>query len=122
MNKKLGTEFEREFVKLLNSDGFWVHFIEPKRDGSQPFDIIAVKDGVAFAIDCKTCVKKTFNIDRLESNQVLAFNKWLRCGNSMPLIAVKHQGQIYMIPYLLLKKEKSLRINECEVFDNWKLR
>jgi len=83
----------------------------PGPDGSQPFDIIAVKAGQAFAIDCKTCVDDTFPITRLEDNQIMAFEKWLRCGNSMPLVYVKHKGRIHTIPYDELKKKKRIKLN-----------
>jgi len=109
-NKKLGTEFEKEVCELLASRGYWVHFIVPDARGAQPFDIIAVKNGYALAIDCKTCVADTFNISRLEDNQIMSFELWLRKGNEQPLIAVKHNDELYIIPYCDLKKAKSIKL------------
>lgn len=111
-NKKLGTEFEHEVCDRLAQEGYWVHFITPDIRGAQPFDIIAVKNGLALAIDCKTCVSNTFNISRLEDNQVMAFEKWIDCGNSIPLIAVKHKEQIYWLRYDELKKCNSIKLGE----------
>lgn len=111
-NKKIGNEFEKEFCDLLAEAGFWVHFINPDRTGSQPFDIIAVSDNKAIAIDCKTCVAKTFNISRLEDNQIMAFEKWLRCGNNLAVIAVKHNTNVYLIDYVDLKEHKSVKLDE----------
>lgn len=111
-NKKLGTEFEREICRKLQHDGWWVHFIEPKQNGSQPFDIIAVRYGRAVAIDCKTCADDRFNISRLEDNQIFAFDRWLKCGNDMPEVVVKHEDSIYVIPYDYLKNEKSVKLEE----------
>ena len=102
-NKKLGTEFEKQVVDLLSKQGYWVHFITPDPRGAQPFDIIAVKDGMAVALDCKTCVNRYFSISRLEVNQLMAFDKWLSCKNTTPLIAVLHKDKITMIDYLELK-------------------
>ena len=113
-NKAIGTQFENEFCDLLSSEGYWVHFIAPDARGAQPFDIIAAKDGKAFAFDCKTCVAKTFTISRLEDNQIMAFELWLRCGNGDPVIAVKHEGKVYLISYSELKEKKSIRIEERE--------
>ena len=48
-NKIIGTAFEKEMCELLANRGYWVHFITPDNRGAQPFDIIAVKDGKAFA-------------------------------------------------------------------------
>lgn len=103
-NKKIGTAFEQEVCCLLAKSGWWVHFIAPDARGAQPFDIIAVKGGKAIAIDCKTCVAKWFNISRLEDNQIMAFEKWISCGNEDPIIAVKHNEQIFWIKYSELKK------------------
>ena len=109
-NKKLGMQWEQEFCKKLHNDGYWVHFITPDNRGAQPFDVIAVKDGIAAVYDCKTCVADTFNISRLEDNQIMAFEKWLSCGNGEPHIAVLHDKKLYMISYLQLKQKGSVKL------------
>lgn len=111
-NKKLGTQWEQEVCKLLAQRGFWVHFFVPDARGAQPFDIIAVKDGKAIAIDCKTCVANTFNINRLEDNQISSFEKWIACGNSEPAIAVKHEHKLYWIPYTMIREDRSVKLSE----------
>ena len=111
-NKKIGTEFEKRICNMLNHDGWWVHFIEPKQSGAQPFDIIAVKDGRAIAIDCKTCASGKFSISRLEDNQIFAFEKWLECGNDDPYIFVEHGKEIYAISYLYLRENKIVKLEE----------
>lgn len=113
-NKKLGTDFERQVCKTLTGFGYWVHFMTPDNRGAQPFDIIAVKNGRAFAIECKTLAdsKKSFSIDRLEDNQIVAFEKWLSCGNGMPQIWVQHKGEIYVIWYSELKMRRRVVLDE----------
>lgn len=115
-NKIIGTAFEREVCELLANKGYWVHFITPDNRGAQPFDIIAVKEGKAFALDCKTLAERTksFNFSRLEDNQVFAFEKWLACGNSMPMIAIKWHDEIYVIDYLTLKEKKIIKMEDIE--------
>lgn len=103
-NKRLGTEFEREVCKLLKREGFWVHFLNPNASGAQPFDIIAIRNGRAVAIDCKTSAQHVFPISRLEDNQVFAFEKWAECGNGDSFVLVKFGGRIYAISYRFLKK------------------
>ena len=110
-NKKLGTAFEREVCELLASKGYWVHFIVPDNRGAQPFDIIAVKNGVAIAIDCKTSCTEKFAFSRLEDNQVSSFEKWLACGNEMPLVYVKYQDNICVISYADLKNNRLIDLN-----------
>ncbi len=109
-NKQIGTDFEQDMVDYLAGLGYWVHFIVPDSRGAQPFDIIAVKDGIAYAIDCKTCVSDTFNITRMEENQKTSFELWMKCHNTMPIVAVKHRDKVYAISYDKLKKERSIKI------------
>lgn len=115
-NKKLGSLFEQEACEILKSKGWWVHFMSPDRIGAQPFDIIAIKDNNALAIDCKTAVKRMFNISRLENNQVLAFDRWTRCGNPIPQIMVKYGEHIKMIPYDVLREKGKVDLDEIPDF------
>ena len=98
-NKQLGTDFEQEVCQWLKEHQWWVHFFSPDRTGSQPFDIIAVKDGLAIAIDAKTSSTHRFSIDRLEENQKTSFDLWLKRGNHMPYVVVKYEGQMIWLTY-----------------------
>lgn len=111
-NKKLGTDFEKAVCKRFQEKGYWVHFLSPDHRGAQPFDIIAVKDGFAFAIECKTLSdsQKYFNISRIEENQKMAFEKWISCGNGMPMIAVWHKDKFTMISWDDLKQEGKIKV------------
>lgn len=111
-NKKLGSDFEKELCQLLAEEGWWVHFISPNESGAQPFDIIAVKDGIALAGDCKTSVNNIFRINRLEENQKMAFDKWLACGNTMPYIFVKYKNWICAVPYAELKTKEKVNLED----------
>lgn len=112
-NKKTGTAFERETCEKLNTAGYWVHFITPDQaTGKQPFDIIAVKNGEAFAIDCKTSVSKVFRIGRAEENQLLAFDKWLRNGNENAWFLVKFEDKAYVVPFEKIRDEGKLDLVE----------
>lgn len=115
MNNKIkGTQFEKKMCEMLAEQGWWVHFIQPKQNGAQPFDIIAVKSGTAVAIDCKTSVNDWFSLLRLEDNQRFAFDKWLSCENSEPIIAVEHDGEVFFVWYSILKKQGKVRLKEGE--------
>lgn len=109
-NKKLGTAWEQECCDILKANGYWVKFFPPDSRGSQPFDIIAVKDGIAKAIDSKTSVSAVFPLSRLEDNQIFAFDLWLECGNTMPEIWVKHKGKLYVICYKELKEKGKVKL------------
>lgn len=117
-NKRLGNAFEKEVCDILARNGYWVHFLVPDARGAQPFDIISAKDNIAYAIECKTLTesRKSFSIDRLEDNQMLAFERWMLCGNSSPVIAIKYENDIYVVDYTDIKKTKTIKINECDLF------
>lgn len=118
-NKRLGTEFEREFCELLAARGFWVHFMTPSASGAQPCDIIACKNGTPFLFDCKTCEKNVFHLSRLENNQILAFDRFLKTRNNFAFIAVKHDNKIYIIPYTLLKGKGGIRLYDLFEAKEW---
>lgn len=101
-SKNIGIKFEQEACDILAEHGFWVHFITPDARGAQPFDIIAVKNKKAYAIECKTLTfsRRYFTYDRLEDNQILAFNRWLKCGNGEPIILVKQGIDISSFRYI----------------------
>lgn len=111
-NKQLGTAFEREVCELLKQHGYWVHFMSPDARGAQPFDIIAVKNGKALAMDCKTSVSKYFPLSRLEDNQVYAFEKWIACGNVKPLVVIKYQNEILTVSYPYLRDKGRVNLEE----------
>lgn len=130
-NKVLGSNFEGEACDLFAKHGYWVHFITPDARGAQPFDIIAVKDNHAYAIECKTLAngKRYFSADRLEDNQKTAFSRWMICGNGEPIILIKQGYDIISIEYIellnldkrvdLISKRntsKIIRINEYSIY------
>lgn len=117
-NKKIGTQFEQEFCKYLAEHGWWAHFLTPSAGGSQPFDVIAMRDSDTFCGDCKTCAGDRFAFSRIEDNQRLAFDDiiWktthVNCG-----IVVKYNDEIYFIAYSdILEAElagkKSIKLTE----------
>lgn len=115
-NKRLGMGFEREVCEQLRKDGYWVHFITPDARGAQPFDIVAARYGVAFAIDCKTSKEHIFRIDRLEDNQIMAFEKWLACGNTEPFLFVKYNDDIKLVAYSTLKSLSKINLDTCQSY------
>ena len=108
--KKIGTQFEKELVAELSQRGYWVHFLVPDRSGKQPFDVLAVKDGLAYAIDCKTCIDSVFRLNRLEENQKKSFDFWLARGNTEPMVMVKHGEWVYKIRYSYLRENKKVNL------------
>ena len=106
-NKKIGNDFEKEFAEILRRKGYWVTMLTPKQHiGSQPADLIAIKDNKPILIDCKTCKTKYFQINRIEQNQWLAYERYKKCGNTDFVLAIKYNKKIYMIPLEVIDKDK----------------
>lgn len=117
-NRKIGNDFEQELCELLFENGFWAKNLKQDNSG-QPADVIAVKNGRAYLIDCKVCSNKAFKLDRVEENQQLAMELWKQCGNGNGLFAVKIDYDIYMINYstitFFLEKFSSLNAETIAV-------
>ncbi len=95
-NKSAGTWFEREMAQVLHENGFWVHRFQDNVNG-QPCDLIAARDGRAFLIDCKDCVRGVFSFSRIEENQVSAMRAFERAGNEPGWFALRAGGTVHMI-------------------------
>lgn len=97
-NKKLGNNFEKEYAEILSNKGYWITFLTPKQYiGSQPCDLIAIKNNIPILIDCKTCKTHLFPISRIEENQRQAFKRYIKCGNINFVLAIKYNNRIYEI-------------------------
>lgn len=101
-NKSQGTSFEHTVAKALFAQGFWVHEMASKESG-QPADIIAVKNHKAYLIDAKLCTQYSFDVSRVEENQVMAMRLWRKCGNGEGLFAMGVGSLIYMIPFCTME-------------------
>ena len=98
-NKKLGNDFESQFCEILFEQGFWCHNLAQNQVG-QPADVIAVRNGKAYLIDCKVCINDIFPFSRIESNQHTAMTLWKQSGNDYGWFALQLSNKdIYMIDH-----------------------
>lgn len=109
----MGSAFEQLFAQELFDKGFWVLNV-PSDKAGQPADIVAVRNGKAYLIDCKVVSSKTFPLSRVEFNQHCSMQLWEQCGNGIGLFAFSINNQIYIMDYQTLFKvtKKSLTIND----------
>lgn len=118
-NKKLGNTFETEFCEILGKHGYWVHNMAQNAAG-QPADVIAVKNKLAFLIDCKVCSKSRFPLSRVEENQHFSMEFWAMCGNGEGWFALKVEDEIFMIPHYsmveLSYRQSSLNLTEIKEY------
>jgi Holliday junction resolvase len=122
-NKKLGNSFENELCELLSEHGFWCHNLAQNAAG-QPADVIAVRNGRAYLIDCKVCsTNKGFALDRMEDNQDLAMALWKDSGNGEGWFAMKlPTGAIYMLPHFYIKacRQMQSHLSPGEIYEEGK--
>lgn len=125
-NRAVGNAFEQELCQLLFDNGFWAHNLKQDNSG-QPADVIAVRNKIAYLIDCKDCSSKGFDLRRVEDNQESAMELWKTCGNGQGWFALKMHNMIFMLPLILLqawKRNHSSLSNEDiyemgTPFDKW---
>lgn len=119
-NKTVGEKFEHDFCRTLGKHGYWAHRLSQNKAG-QPADVIAVKNGSAYLIDCKTCARDVFSLSRVEENQILSMGMWKNCGNRECYFALKlSDGSVRMIEYdvmINLSYEKT-RLNLNDILEN----
>lgn len=116
INKRLGNQFESKFCDYLYKNGFWVHNLAQNQSG-QPADVIAVKNGVPYLIDCKVCSNGKFPFSRLEENQDLSMTLWKMCGNGEGWFAFLLDNNIYMIPHYVINdyRKRQSGFNKAEI-------
>lgn len=115
-NKKLGNDFEAELCSILFEHGFWVHNMAQNASG-QPADIIAVRNGRAYLIDCKVCSGGKFDLRRVEENQESAMELWKDRGNGVGWFALKLDEQVFMLSHHIVRFLKACQpsISEAEI-------
>lgn len=107
-NRAVGNAFEVELCELLYAYGFWVHRLTQDNAG-QPADVIAVRNKIAYLIDCKDCSAKGFDLRRVEENQITAMQLWDECGNGQGWFALRVEGEIYMLPFVCVMAYKNIQ-------------
>lgn len=100
-NRAVGNAFEQELCELLFGYGFWAKNLKQDNAG-QPADVIAVRNKIAYLIDCKDCSAKGFDLRRVEDNQVTAMQLWEECGNGQGWFALRIDDEIWMLPYFTM--------------------
>lgn len=114
-NKQNGTRFEHEFARLLFQDGFWVHCITDNVNG-QPFDVIAVQKGRAFAFDCKDCRNNQFCLSRIEENQANAMRAWREAGNGDGFFVLRNrEGEVFLLAFSRVWRLKESGIGSLDL-------
>lgn len=67
-----GNRDEELVLKLFQKHGFWAHNFAKAKNGSQPVDVVALKENVSWLVDVKNVREKeiSFPFKRIEANQL----------------------------------------------------
>lgn len=120
MGKKqyeVGKKFEEELCWWLSNNGYYVIYNEKGVAGSQPCDAIAIKNNIATLIECKHLENKLgiFDFDRLETNQLKAYDFFKEKHNTNMVIAILWNNNVYFINFGLLQFfDKSIDLKNIE--------
>lgn len=74
--------FEIDICGILAGMGYWAHRLSKDVRGTQPFDVIAARDGRVIGVECKVCLTNRFRLDRVEINQITALGLFMARGNA----------------------------------------
>ena len=110
-NTSQGTAFEKELCERLAKEGFWAMQVPRALDGSQPFDVVAGRNGRIYAFECKVCARDYFQFSRIEPNQETSLHRFMCCGNtSNAFFAFKRKdGSIWFTQASEIMQEHTLR-------------
>ena len=121
-----GSRFEREMMKVLSGDGFWVLRIPQNAGGQQPADLIAVKGRYHALIDCKVISGGRFPFERVEDNQWSSMGRFREIGGEVGWFALQlPDGKIRMLDLDTIKAleevgKKSLSLKDMDF--TWSLK
>lgn len=74
-NKKIGSTWEKECLDILGKNGFFATKLQERSEGA-PFDIIASKDNIFYAIESKEIQNNSkFLTRRIEPNQRASYKR-----------------------------------------------
>lgn len=116
-----GSEFEKAVEKLLKDNGWWVHRFAKAKDGSQPFDILAMKDNRLCAYDCKVLNgnAERFPFSRVEDNQFLSFamleSRVRMEGAGEVGFLIYSKGRIYFLGSYVMKMMDNLGVKSARL-------
>lgn len=96
--KVAGRAFETELTENLLTHSFWAMMLT-STFGGQPFDIIAQKNNVGYAIECKELMSgERFNPRRIEDNQRFAMSLWKESGGAESWFMFRlKDGSVYAV-------------------------
>lgn len=100
-----GRNFEQKLCNFYSKKGYYVIYNEKGVTGSQPCDLVVIRNNIATLIEAKNLTNKSgiFNCDRIEQNQLNAYKMYKSKQNSHFELAINWNGAVYLIDFELLQ-------------------
>ena len=118
-----GKKFEIQLCWWLRKNGYYPEYHEKSASGSQNGDITAIKDNIAYKIECKNLENSTgrFPLSRIEANQTLSYEAFKECSNSNFILAIRWGDNVYFIDFGLVQfYDKSIPLKDLDpTITNW---
>lgn len=121
INKKIGNNWEEECLEILGKNGFFATKLQEKSMGA-PFDLIATKNNIFFAIECKELEKNSkFYFSRIESNQKTSYRRLLEVKSENYFFFFKSPDGKFLFDAkdIILSKKKSIDVKNGKKIDEW---
>ena len=104
-NGQEGQAFERRVRQYLAGQGYWVTKLQEGKNGA-PFDLLAVRDHRALAVECKVCASLRFPLGRVEDNQWSGMKKFQQTAGDAVLVLLAPSGEVCVYPFDLVLAQK----------------
>lgn len=122
---QVGNDTEKMVKEIFKKYGYWAYNTPKSRDGSQPVDIIAIKENINWLIDAKHVDARdvSFPFSRIEANQLTCmdyaknFSKIKNLGFAIYFERMNICVFMHYDKYLELKSKGKKSVNVSELFD-----
>ena len=120
-NKKLGNDWEKECIDILGANDFFATKLQEREMGA-PFDIIATKNNIFYAIEAKEILRGTiFDLNRIESNQRSSYKRLLKVNSKKYFFFFKTEEGNFVIDAktIFSLKKKSIDTKSGKNIEEW---
>ena len=120
---KNGKNFEIQLCYWLKENGYYPEYHEKSASGSQSSDITAIKNNIAYKIECKNLSDTSgkLPLSRIEMNQLLSYEAYKKCHNTNYILAVLWDNNVFFLDFSIIqffKKNINLK-NLAPSVRNW---
>ena len=125
-----GNRAEKDVGLIFKKHGFWVHNFAKSQSGSQPVDIVAIRENESWLLDVKNLRKEdiSFPFSRIEPNQLTCFDYARNFAKIKNLgIAICHENcenGAFWLSYdrllqLIENGSKSVKLRDLELLEKY---